>query len=278
MAHETPYYLTFDDTELPSIRVIQSISAIVGAGRGELAPLHSVIDPEGLDRMGHSGNNCFVSFEYEGFHVTVHGDGKILLRDPESIHTTLSHTSNVLLLAQRTDTTELCSDLQYPYPPDRQNVLSIIVDKPADEKVAELNAQQYEMPAERKIISLGEFARSASAQSVTLPGPIEADLIADEQDLSTLYDRIEATLSDWESNSHMTSLCFDSVDALLDQIDLDTTFSFFYSLTSDIANSDTVAHYHLDPMKCDDETINILTPLFDAVISEDGDSTASLGA
>ncbi len=51
------------------------------------------------------------------------------------------------------------------------------------------------MPAEHRIISLGDFARSVGTQTVTLPSSIETDLIADKTDLSILYERIDGSLS-----------------------------------------------------------------------------------
>lgn len=278
MDYETPYYLTFDNDELPSVQVIQAISSIVGAEHGELSPLQSVIDPEALNQMAHTEGEWSFSFEYEGFHVSVHSDGQILLRDPESVHTTLGNASNVLLLAPEGDDKELCTDLQFFHPPNQENILTVTVDQAADETVNEWHAQGLEMPAQRKIVSLGDFARSAGTQSVTLPGSIEADLIADEQDLDTLHERIASSLSAWESNPHLTTLCFKSIDELLTKTDLDSVFSFLYSLTKLVHDSETVAHYHLDPLACDDDVINILTPLFDAIVSEDGDRTVSTGA
>ncbi|ADB63658.1 hypothetical protein Htur_4921 (plasmid) [Haloterrigena turkmenica DSM 5511] len=278
MDYETPYYLTFDDEGLPSVQVIQAIASIVGAGHGELSPLQSVIDPDALNQMAHTEGEWSLSFEYEGFHVSVHSDGQILLRDPESVHTRLGNVSNVLLLAPEGDDNELCTDLQFTHPPDRENILTVTVDQAADETVNEWHAEGLEMRAQRKIVSLGDFARSAGTQSVTLPGPIEADLIADDQDLDTLHERIASSLSAWQSNPHLTTLCFRSIDELLTKTDLDSTFSFLYSLTKLVHDSETVAHYHLDPLACDDDVINILTPLFDAIVSEDGDRTVSTGA
>lgn len=278
MSYETPYYLTFDDDESPSIQVIQAISSIVGAGRGELSPLQSVIDPNTLNRMAHTDGEWSISFEYEGFHVSVHSHGQILLRDPESVHTSLGNASNVLLLAPEGDDKELCGDLQFFHPPNQESILTVTVDQAVDEIVNEWHTPGLEMPAQRKIISLGDVARSVGTQSVILPGPIEADLIADGQDLDTLHDQIASSLSAWQSNPHMTTLCFKSIDELLTKTDLDSTFSFLYSLTELIRDSETVAHYHLDPLACDDDIINILTPLFDAIVSEDGDRTISTGA
>ncbi|WP_436348400.1 DUF7504 family protein [Natronorubrum sp. FCH18a] len=42
------------------------------------------------------------------------------------------------------------------------------------------------------------------------------------------------------NNPTKAALCFHSVDALLAQTGLDTTFNFFHSLTSRIADSDTI--------------------------------------
>lgn len=276
MDYETPRYLTFGDDELPSVRVIQAISSLIGAPQEHLSPLRSVIDPESLNGLARSNGDWTVAFEYEGFHVTVHSDGRILLRDPRSIHTTLTNAANVLLLAPRAEADAFCTDLQFPSPPDRQNVLSVAVDRSADE-VADDWVAGAETSAERKIVSLGDFARSADAQSVTFPGPIEADLIPDERDLGTLLERIETVLAAWDANPHVTTLCVRSIDGLLSRTDLDSAFGFLYDLTARVRDSEAIAHYHLDPLACDDDVVTTLTPLFDAVVTEDGNRTASIG-
>lgn len=276
MTYDTPYCLTLDDDDLPSVRLIQAIASLTGAGRGELSPLHGAIDPEALNDFVRTDTQTSLSFEYEGFHVTVHADGMIVLRDPESIYTELTNPSNVLAVAPHADDGELCDDLHQPYPIDQENVLSVTADRSADEILTEWSHQRDTMPAEHKIISLGDFARSAGTKTVTLPGSIEADLIADERDLATLRERIDNVLSEWQSNTSVTILCFDSIDAILAATDLETTFRFFHRLTPRIADSDTIAHYHLDPLECDDRAVNALTPLFDTVIYDDGDATGSV--
>lgn len=275
MAYDTPYRFTLEEDDHPSTRLIQAIASITNAGHGELNPLHDVIDPEALNNLIHTGDTSVVSFEYEGFHVTVHGEGEIILRNPESIHTKLNDPSNVLLVAPRGDDGDLCDDLQQPYPIDQENILDVTVDRSAEAKLNDWGLQRNKMPAEHKIISLGDFARSADTKTVTLPGSIKADLIADERDLATLQERINSTLSEWQSNPYKTALCFDSVNALVAATGLDTAFSFFYDLVPQVADSDTVAHYHLDPLQCDSIVVSTLSPLFDSVVYEDGEHTDS---
>ncbi|ELY50966.1 DUF7504 family protein [Natronolimnohabitans innermongolicus] len=275
MAYETPYYLTFDDHESPSERLISAIAAIVGVRPRELSALYSAVDPDALDGMTSSSGEYSLSFEYEGFHITVHSDGSMLLRDPESIHATNGTISNALLLASET-ADDTCTDLQFPYPPSHENVLSVTTDRTASAVVNEWRHRDHEPPVNRKLISLADFTRSADTQSVTLPGSVEADLLSDPVDLSTLHNRIVQSLDAWQSNSYVTVLCFRSVETLLEEVGLDDVYSFLYSLTSRVADADALAHYHLDPLACDDEAITVLAPLFDAVVSDDGTGTTVL--
>ncbi|MXV62163.1 hypothetical protein GS429_08830 [Natronorubrum sp. JWXQ-INN-674] len=276
MPYDTPYRLVLDDNDRPSVRIIESVRAITGSARDELRPLHSAIDAESLDTLHRTNVETTVSFEYEGFHITVHPDGELLFRDPESIHTKLETASNVLLLAPSKDDKSLCTDLLHPHPPENENILSVVTDRTVEEEANSWAGTNQPQPAERKVISLGEFARSAGTRTVTLPDSTEADLIGDEADLSTLGDRIHRSLTAWESNSNVSTICFQSVDSLIDHTDLEQTISFFHALLPRLEELDSIAHYHLDPLECEQSEVNVLLPLFDAVIYEDGEHTARL--
>lgn len=66
----------------PSQRVIETIAEKAGRSSMELPCLYDVIDPEALDRLISSTNSAgSVTFQYNGFVVTVDGDGRLGIDD-----------------------------------------------------------------------------------------------------------------------------------------------------------------------------------------------------
>jgi hypothetical protein len=61
-------------------------------------------------------------------------------------------------------------------------------------------------------------------------------------------------------------VCFDSITALLQYVDVEQAFKFLYILTDRFSDANALAHFHLDPDAHADETVNTLLPLFDAAV------------
>ena len=67
------------------------------------------------------------------------------------------------------------------------------------------------------------------------------------------------------------AVCFDSITALLQYVDIDQAFRFFHVLTDKFDEVDACAHFHMDPGAHDDETIQTIQAVFDGVYAtEDG--------
>lgn len=67
-----------------SIEVVSRVADLKGCDPVDLSPLHEILDPDALDALfrplqdGTSRvGEGFVRFEYEGYRVTVTGDGEI---------------------------------------------------------------------------------------------------------------------------------------------------------------------------------------------------------
>ncbi|ELY68009.1 HalOD1 output domain-containing protein [Natrinema versiforme] len=78
------YRAQFDFTSIePSVAVIDALEAITDRESTALPPLYEAIDPEGLDAVIESTqrtphpDQSSVSFPYQGFLVTVFGDGTL---------------------------------------------------------------------------------------------------------------------------------------------------------------------------------------------------------
>lgn len=66
----------------PSMQVIEAVASEERSRPEELSPLYAAIDPDALDALldsvGNSGNGVIrVEFTYEGYLVTVSGDGRV---------------------------------------------------------------------------------------------------------------------------------------------------------------------------------------------------------
>ncbi len=67
----------------PSSVVVSLVADVEDVHPVELEPLHSTIDPGALDRLfapttvETDRTNGHVAFAFEGYHVTIHGDGEV---------------------------------------------------------------------------------------------------------------------------------------------------------------------------------------------------------
>lgn len=76
-------------------------------------------------------------------------------------------------------------------------------------------------------------------------------------------DEMGATTGDVDSGTFR--ICVDSVDTLLAARDAQPVFGFLHALSNTVRDVDGMCHVHL-PAHLDDESVQLLTPLFDAVI------------
>jgi hypothetical protein len=71
------YTTRFDDGDAPSVAVAQALEAALDA---QPAPLFDYVDPDALDALVADSSSLTVTFEVEAATVTVHGDGRVLVR------------------------------------------------------------------------------------------------------------------------------------------------------------------------------------------------------
>lgn len=127
-------------------------------------------------------------------------------------------------------------------------------------------------PKRAACILLGDERRGGAADCIVPrhPGtPVVVDAVADPGDLSTLGQRITRRLADWEHVDGELVVCFDSLSALLDHVDVEAAFAFLTLLTRQVEHAGGAAHYHLDPTAVDAETVATLRPLFDVEVTVD---------
>jgi len=194
---------------------------------------------------------------------------------PDSILEHVGDASNVLLLAPSLDSCndETCLDLLTVTDPAQENVLSITFTQSVAGRVQIWDEHIEERPAQAGIISVGEMMGSTTADTSTTiqqsEGSLVIETVSDPSDLTDLGITISSVLSEWDSNDNQTVACFHSLTSLLQYAEPQRVFRFLHVLTEKFDSGEVVAHYHMDPSAHDRQTINTLTPLFDASVERD---------
>ncbi|WP_324760306.1 DUF7504 family protein [Haloarcula sp. GH36] len=119
-------------------------------------------------------------------------------------------------------------------------------------------------PASLSVIAVGEtpMEDDESLSSVSV------DTVSTPSDLTGLGITLSQTLSGRED----VVVCFDSLTAVLQYVELETLYEFLHAVVGQLHAADALAHFHLDPTAHDRQTVDALTSLFDAVVHvRDGD-------
>ena len=167
---------------------------------------------------------------------------------------------------------ETCADLLLPEEADGQNALWVSYTKSPDKQVRRFRSRSASAPRNVGIISVDDAARSAAATAGTGGGPdAVGETITSPNDLTGLGIRITEYLKRWQGNEARTVVCFDSLTALLQYVELETAYQFLHVLSGRFAAVGAFAHFHMDPTAHDDKTVETIVSLFDAVVELDGD-------
>lgn len=195
-----------------------------------------------------------------------------------SLPAPLRDAANILLLASPMDTgvDEACLDLLMVDAPSQEDVLYITFTGTMNDRLsAWRNRVDGEPPAKVGLICVGEMTRSAASHSNvsrSSAGPVSITTISDPGDLTGIGITLNEYLSQWDGDGNRLVGCFDSLTSLLQYTDIDAAFRFLHVVTGRFTAAGAVGHYHLDPSAHDDQTVNSLIGLFDAVVElEDGE-------
>lgn len=189
----------------------------------------------------------------------------------------IEDSSNILVLVPALDENEddACRSLLTATEPGDENLLGVTFTGSPDDRldVWRRNAGDA-LPANTAVVSVGEERRSvvtARIGSEDSGEQVALDFVSDPGDLTGLGVRITERLGRWEGDDRRTVACFHSLTALLQYADLERAYRFLHVLTGHFSSSDTVAHFHMDPGAHDEQTVNTIKTLMDAVITLDDD-------
>ncbi|AGN02476.1 hypothetical protein L593_12685 [Salinarchaeum sp. Harcht-Bsk1] len=118
-----------------------------------------------------------------------------------------------------------------------------------------------------------ERARAVVVGDLSGPpsGPFDAvETVNAPTDLTGVGIAVTELLSQTEGS---TAVCFDSVTALLQYVDLDTAFEFLHVFAGRLHRYDAVGHFHMDPGAHDPQVVAQVASLLDGklVLDDDGD-------
>ena len=203
------------------------------------------------------------------------------------VSTALGEASSVLLLSSSMSTEggRACADLLLPGEEGEQNALWIAYTKSPDKQIRRYRSRSDTRPRNIGIVSVDNGARSAAAMSggdADAAGPAGpsgpggpgglAETVTNPNDLTGLGIRITEYLQEWADTGGRTVVCFDSLTALLQYVDLRTAYEFLHVLSGRLDAVGAFAHFHMDPSAHDARTVETITSLFDAVVEIDGDT------
>ncbi|MCU4754133.1 hypothetical protein OB919_19480 [Halobacteria archaeon AArc-curdl1] len=191
--------------------------------------------------------------------------------DP-SIPESVSPPSNVLLVHRSSISADACQTLCQHENGSQTAELSVTFSSDALENSPHGNAN----PAKIGAISVGDVLRGVTAERSTggahvgpdFTGDIVFDAITDPTDLSTIGVSVSRFCEQWGSDYQLT-VCFQSLDALLNHAPPKTVFQFVHVLTNRLSSVDALAHFHLDPSAHDDRIVSTFGSIFDEVVVDD---------
>lgn len=275
--------LSFRYDGRPSAGVIDAVAWCNGTDPTTLTPLQEVIDVDALDALMDAPEEAAVSitFDYEGCTVQVTGDGTLNIRGTaHSMQVDPGQDRTVLLLAplESTHDATACNELLSALPSTPTHVLGVTFESPSEDQ---LDTWEFDgdTPTQISIITVGDFPRSAAGRGSgrrRATDQVRVDTVADPDDLTTLGLRFSDQLSEWDQANEQPVVCFRSLTALLETTDLERVFRFLHILIGRLSSAGASAHFHLDSRAHDDQTVDTLRPLFDAVLDVDEDGTRTL--
>lgn len=167
-----------------------------------------------------------------------------------------------------------CMGLLSVAPPERTNMLCVTSVRTPDEWLEAWSAHVgSRFPAQTAFVNIGGETRAAAertrAAAEAIDGTVTVSTVSSPSNLTQIGVEISRQLADWESGDARVVFCFDSLTTLLQYTDIATVFRFLHQLTGHLRAVNAVAHYHMDPTAHEQQDLNRLKTLFDAIVEPD---------
>lgn len=193
----------------------------------------------------------------------------------------LDSANNILLLGPTREerTNETCRDLLIDdLLTEREgtqlNVLNVTFDQtPADRLHFWDTYVDEELPANAAILTMNDVGEPRSGTDESLRSAVDIRPIADSADTMTLALEMIQCLSKWTANDNQSVGCVYTLSDLLRRSGRESTIELLTRVFERSTQLNARVHYHLDPAEHDDATLQLLEPLFDAVVDVSGEGT-----
>jgi hypothetical protein len=185
----------------------------------------------------------------------------------------LGGASNALLLGSPMDPRTLETGLSLAagdHPADRRVVWVTMLNTSAEV----LDIWDSHVPARPERLRILMLGDGLSDTDVVADPTVETDSLADPTDLTTLGVRLLETVSVWTDDGVEIHLRFDSLTPLLQYAAHRSVAQFLHVLTNKLAAAGATAHFHLDPMAHDSQTVHALAAICDARVDVTGDGVS----
>lgn len=167
------------------------------------------------------------------------------------------------------DVEDYCAErISSPAGTGSSNALLITLDETPDRRFDTVVRHGMGQPANVGIVCCDQTRSTASTQPThgpeVGPGPW-ITTVSSPGDLTGLGLRIQQALSAWADEPGPIELCFHSLTTLCQSVDERAVFRFCHTVTRHLDASGASAHFHLDPEAVDEQTVAMLSALFDRV-------------
>lgn len=167
-----------------------------------------------------------------------------------------------------------CAELLSAPPSQDTTLLFITFTQSAESRLEAWQSHvNAEMPSRLGFVDLKGSSQTRKERSLAVadrPGSeIRVETVKNPGNLTKIGIVLSTYISEWAHEGDRIVLCFDSLTALLQFTDVKPVYRFIRELSSQLHNLDALAHYHLDPDAHDEQVVNRLMSLFDAVVEPD---------
>ncbi|MFB6107867.1 MAG: hypothetical protein ABEJ82_03370 [Haloplanus sp.] len=165
-----------------------------------------------------------------------------------------------------THRTRVCGELLDVADPEETNLLFVTyTSRPAD-KLAVVEEYLDGDPANVVVVDV-----AAGRSNYPDADGVGVEMVSGG-DLTELGVEITDRLSSWSSTDRRTVVGFDSVTALAQYADPSVVYEFLHTLSGELVDADAFGHFHLNPQAVDDQLVQQLLPIFDAVVRRDAET------
>jgi hypothetical protein len=154
---------------------------------------------------------------------------------------------------------DACVDLLSGNDPAETSVLWVSFTKPPADCLAQWRDQHEADPAQFGVVVVGETVGGGDAEI----NPNAVQRVSNPSDLTGIGITVGEFISGRDED---ITVCFDSLTALLQYVDLETAYEFLHALTGQLYSAGAVSHFHIDPSAHDRRTVDTLLSLFDAEV------------